>query len=418
MSEVITHQQFGLEEQKANEILGNLPQIKAEREALATQYDEVIKMDIDSPETAKTAGELRKRIKDNRTKGILVWHKAAKELFLRGGQFCDAVKNVEIAVNERMEENLEKIEKHAELKEAKRKEELKAKRSEELLKYVDSVEYYPLAEMPEEAYQNLLSGSIASWEKKKAEEEAELKRQEEARLEQERQAKIKEQELSRFRQLNDLGFNYTEPGLGELSDKEFEKILTQKKREHEKAQAEKEAKEALKKERLEKVSPFIMYGTQIEVSALAELTEAQFKKILSEKEKAYSQAKEAEAQEKAEIEARLEAERQAAEKARIEKEEAQKKAAEAAEALAAEQRKRDEELKAEKQRIEAERKAKSDAEKAPDKEKIKALSMQLSEAYKAFKPNVQSEEAKAALKEFEASHNRMCAWLITKSENL
>lgn len=111
--------EFGIEENQANEMIGNLPQIKNERIVFETQYNEIIQMDIENSQTSKKARELRLLIQKNRTQGINVWHKNAKDYFLKGGQFVDAIKRVEVEVNERMETALEEIEKHQEIKEKK-----------------------------------------------------------------------------------------------------------------------------------------------------------------------------------------------------------------------------------------------------------------------------------------------------------
>lgn len=138
MNEIIVQaKDFGIEPEKENELMGNLPQIKSERTILETQFSEIIKMDIESEKTSKLARDLRLKIKDNRTKGIEVWHKTTKNFFLRGGQFVDAVKNKEIAVNERMEESLLEIEKHFENIEKGRIETLQNERLSVLKEYVE-----------------------------------------------------------------------------------------------------------------------------------------------------------------------------------------------------------------------------------------------------------------------------------------
>lgn len=110
----INPEQYGIEPSQANEILGSLPQIKAEREILANQFHQVIQMDVELAETHKLAKSLRLKIAGNRTKGIEVWHKKAKEYFLRGGQFVDAIKRNEIDVNQQMEARLKEIEDYEE----------------------------------------------------------------------------------------------------------------------------------------------------------------------------------------------------------------------------------------------------------------------------------------------------------------
>ena len=175
--------EFGIEKNQSDEIIGNLPQIKEERSILEAQFNDVIKLDLNDPETSQVARELRLKIRDNRTKGIVIWHKTNKEFFLRGGQFVDAIKNVEIAVNERMESDLQQIENHFQIMEQKRIDELRAKRIEEI-KSIE--EFVPLSvdfgTISEDEFIKILNGARLQ----KAEAEKQQKEIEEARIEAER----------------------------------------------------------------------------------------------------------------------------------------------------------------------------------------------------------------------------------------
>ena len=180
--------EYGIAENKATELIGNLPQIQGERKLLEQSYEQVILLDIEDKETSKKAKELRLKIKDNRTKGIEVWHKTTKEFFLKGGQFVDAIKRKEIAVNERMEEMLESIEKYAENLEKERKSKLNAERTE-LLEPFDA--FVPLGlnfgEISEEEFAKIFNGAKLQFEQQqKEEEEAEEKRIADAKAEAER----------------------------------------------------------------------------------------------------------------------------------------------------------------------------------------------------------------------------------------
>jgi len=180
--------EYGIEKSKANEIIGNLPQIQAERSILEDQYSEVITLDIEDPETAKRARDLRLLIRDNRTKGINVWHSTTKEFFLKGGQFVDAIKRKEIAVNERMEANLETIEKHAENLEKERKAKLNAERVSQLEPYNAFVPMgLNFGEISEDEFTKILNGAKLQFEQQEKEEaEAEEKRIADAKAEAER----------------------------------------------------------------------------------------------------------------------------------------------------------------------------------------------------------------------------------------
>jgi hypothetical protein len=184
MQQLINPTEFGIEEKKANELIGNLPQIKAERAILEKQYDEIIKLDIEDVETSKKAKELKGLILKNRTQGINVWHKTTKEFFLKGGQFVDAIKRLEVQVNERMEETLEKIEKHFEIKQALVIEEIKNERLKQLELYIEFVPTLNnLGAMPDDEFQIIFNGAKLQYEAKVQQEKiAEEKRQAEIKL--------------------------------------------------------------------------------------------------------------------------------------------------------------------------------------------------------------------------------------------
>lgn len=163
--------EYGIDKAKASELIGNLPQIKAEREILESQYATIITLDINDPDTQKKARELRLLIRDNRTKGIEAWHKTTKEFFLKGGQFVDAIKRKEVAVNERMEENLSSIEKHFENIEKERKEKLNADRIKMLAPYNAFVPMgLNFGEISEEEFEKILNGAKLQFEHQQEEE--------------------------------------------------------------------------------------------------------------------------------------------------------------------------------------------------------------------------------------------------------
>jgi colicin import membrane protein len=361
----VNPQDFGIAESQAKELTSNLPQILAERAVLEPQYDEVVRMDIEQPETAKKASELRKLIKKNRTQGIEVWHKAAKDYFLKGGQFVDAIKRKEIAVNERMESQLEEIEKHQENLEKQRIAKLKSEREAELSQYCDNVHLFSLGEMSEEAYGQLLSGQKLSYEAKIESE----RKAEEQRIEAERIKSIKNE---RHFELISKGYSYS--GLESkyvLLNKEnadFSNVIYEK----------------------ELLADDKTWGVFMDESdATIESNVAYDKKIFEENERLKKEAEEKEKELAAER-AKAEAEKKAAElKAQKEREEAEKKLAEeraaAAEALRKQQ--------AESDRIAKELQAKKDAEAKAEADRLAAQEAELAKGDAA-----KIEDLKAELK--------------------
>jgi colicin import membrane protein len=241
MKDVVKPEEFGLEPTKAADLLANLPVILSERKPLEAQYLEIVSAgDIENPDTHKQARELRLKIRDNRTKGIEPWHKANKELFLRAGQFLDAIKKKEVENNKRMEDALEQIEKYPEIKEAKRIAELKEWRTEELGALL--LEWVPpgvdLGLLTDEEYSKVYKGAKLQYEEHQQalqlaeQEKARLERVEELHKERTKLALPYYQFWSDFeKQLN----------FGEQSDGDFEAFLARIKKakdDYDKQQAE------------------------------------------------------------------------------------------------------------------------------------------------------------------------------------
>jgi hypothetical protein len=182
----INPNEFGIEEKQATELIANLPQIINERSVLERQYSEVIKLDIEQPESWVKARELRLLIQKNRTQGIMIWHKSAKDYFLKGGQFVDAIKRKEVAINERMENALQDIENYEKIIEQKRLEELQEKRAKKLSKYVDDAHERNLSDMEEDVWK-----AYFETKKKQYEDRIEAeKKAEQERIQKERKEKL------------------------------------------------------------------------------------------------------------------------------------------------------------------------------------------------------------------------------------
>lgn len=303
---VINPIEYGIEKSKANELIGNLPQIQAERAILEDQYSEVITLDIKDPATAKRARDLRLLIRDNRTKGINIWHSTTKEFFLKGGQFVDAIKRKEIAVNERMEANLETIEKHFENLEKERKDKLNADRVSQLEPYNAFVPMgLNFGDISEEEFAKILNGARLQYEQEQAEEakaEAERKRIEESRkLHNERKDLL----IPVWQFLDDNTIHF-----GELSREEFESIKL--------AATSKQTAHELEQEKIRKENDRLAKEKEESDKKAAKERAEQDKKLQAEKD--------AKAKLEAELQAKKDAEAKA-EKERIAEEEKQKKEA-------------------------------------------------------------------------------------------
>lgn len=249
MENLVKAEDFGIEKKQEKDLMGDLPQIKKEREILEKQYSEIIKLDLEDSESSKKARELRLLIRNNRTKGINVWHKNAKDFFLKGGQFVDAIKRKEVDVNQRMENKLLEIEEYAERKEAERKEKLNKKRIKEIEPYSDFVFIgVDFGELSDEDWTKTFNGAKLQYE-------AEQKQIEEERREQERIEKIQRLHNERKEQLINIWsfVENKENNFGEMTENKFNqvKVNAEKlKEEYDKEQEEiRKENERLKKER-------------------------------------------------------------------------------------------------------------------------------------------------------------------------
>lgn len=138
--------------------------------------------DISQTEEMKQAREARLALRVIRV-AIGNKHQELKEDALRYGQALDKIKRTLTGLIEPIEEHLQKQEKFAEVQEAKRKKELFDKRADRLRQYMpeNDINMLPLAEMSEEAFNNMFDGAaLAAENKKKQEELAAKKAQEEA----------------------------------------------------------------------------------------------------------------------------------------------------------------------------------------------------------------------------------------------
>lgn len=121
----------------------------------------------------RTAAEV---IKDERKSDLLVESKLIDNLF-------GVVKNTSLLT----ESEYSAIEKFAENKEKERKEKLHAERLAKCISYFDATIFYPLGEMSDEAFENLLNGQKLAYEAKiEADAKAERERLEAIRIEEKR----------------------------------------------------------------------------------------------------------------------------------------------------------------------------------------------------------------------------------------
>jgi hypothetical protein len=222
------YEKYEINKTMAVDLAKGLPSIIKEREMLLSQVDAILILDKDDPSTAKKAAELRKQIKSNRTQGFEKWRKTTKEVYLRAGQFIDALGKREIMINEQAEGQLEAIERHAENLERQRIEAIQVERKKLVSVYVaDDFSYPDLSNMDQEVFEAYLSTKKSSFEAKIAAE----KKAEEERLERERKQELFQKRREIFLPLYDFlpPMDKDEVSIQDMSEEEFQSHITQAK---------------------------------------------------------------------------------------------------------------------------------------------------------------------------------------------
>ena len=359
----IAPDEYGIEKKTATELTQGLEPVLIERKSLIEQYRDVSKLEVNE-ENIPQFRELRLRIRDNRTKGIGRWHETAKNFFLRGGQFVDAIKRKEIAVNEEMERKLHEAEKYLEIMEKKRLEALQLERTKAIEPYLEDANERDLSGMEQDVWEGFFEKK-----KKEHEERIEAEREaEQARIEAERKAQLLRKREQSVRHLGSF-FDYEKLN-ADTSEKDFNSLVS----DAEKSKADHEQEQ----ERIRK-----------EAEARAKELEAERKR--AQQERIEREKKEAEERKKREAEQR--------------KAEAERKALEAKLEAERKERERIESERKAKEKAEAEARAK--AEKAPDKDKLLGLIQSLSIEAPG---GINTKEAKTVYSEIETKFNGFKKW--------
>jgi hypothetical protein len=197
---IIDPKEYGLQEEAANGIQAAFAPSIAEREGLASIYEQLITMEI-TPECCAEAGALRKKLVKVRT-GISKIHQSQKAFALATGRYLDAWKNKETLPITQMEENLKELENHFEYEIAQEVKRLQAERVLLLSPFVEDSEMMDLGTMGLDVFNAYLGAKTKEHQEKQEAErkakvlqeaieiEAEKQRKEAAALEAKKQAKI------------------------------------------------------------------------------------------------------------------------------------------------------------------------------------------------------------------------------------
>lgn len=202
--------EYGLTDETAKNIQQQFQPMLEKMVELETEYNEVVSLPIEDPNSAKKAKELRLKYVKVRT-GTADIHKQQKAFYLNGGRFVDGWKNAQLFASQNKEETLEKIEKYQEIKERERIEKLELQRIELIREFVEDATGLSLGTMSDDVFDAYLTAKKKSHfdrieAEKKAEqdhiekEKAEAAERERMRLENEKlkaEAQAKEKELQK-----------------------------------------------------------------------------------------------------------------------------------------------------------------------------------------------------------------------------
>ena len=278
-------------------------------EQFAEVVNEASKINAENPTKLdeEIASKLRKRTVKIRT-GAEALKEDRKKIHLIKGALEQSSYNVIKNTALLAEEAFRNVEEFSAKKEAARKEVLRIERLDMLKPYCDNPEFYPLGEMDESGFNDLLNGMKLQAEAKV---KAEQDRLEALRLEEERKQKqIAIDKLTQERRIVLLGYMYAYLGegvLGEMSEEEFEAVKSIAVAEYEAVKKEeqriKDENEALRKQK------------ESDDAKAKQLAKEANDKLLIEKEKSDRLAKELKAKQDKEEQDKRDAD--AAEKKRI-----------------------------------------------------------------------------------------------------
>lgn len=163
--------------------------------------EKVVNLNKDNPTLvdAKLAREVRLALVKNRT-ATAKKKDESKAALLAEGNLIQNLHNVVINTSQLIEAELESVEKFAENKEKERIEALRNSRADQLSPFVTDASIFPLGEMSEDAFTELLTGSKLAHEAKiQAEKEAEEARikEENARLEEQKRIREENERLKK-----------------------------------------------------------------------------------------------------------------------------------------------------------------------------------------------------------------------------
>lgn len=292
----IKAEDYGLEEKKALEISDMFKPMLEKMVELEKDFNEVMKLGI-SPTTCDKARELRLAYVKVRRGTVKIHHKL-KESSLQWGRFVDSWKKAQLMASEGNEDALKEIEDHYINIEKERIANLDEERADELKQYEIAVIPENLGAMPDEVWNNYLTGTKANYETKiEAERKAEEEREEQKRLDNLEKGRFRqaikyklfwaENDYS-FRTMSELDFEELMPELKKRKS-DYEAEQERIKLENERLQKQVEAEQKAREEAERKVQARIEAEQKVE---LERITKEKEKMQMQDKDKMVEMKKE------------------------------------------------------------------------------------------------------------------------------
>jgi len=244
--EIVKASEYGLEQKQVNEVVLAFQAKVDERKLLTDIYGQLIKKDI-TKEVAKEARELRLKAVKIKS-GIAAVHKTQKEYALAFGKYCDAWKRKETKPVQDIIDGAEAIEKHEQIQEQKRLEQLQKDRVSLVSKYIDEAETRNLSGMDTDVWEAFLSSKKSQYNERIAAEKERIAKEKEEK----RKKELADNRIFKVSRLVNFIPDYDNLDFGLLSESDFDKIVKSaisKRKAKEKKDAEIEAENKRLKKR-------------------------------------------------------------------------------------------------------------------------------------------------------------------------
>jgi hypothetical protein len=201
VTEIIKSKDYGIEENKFNEMQKGLQLTLNERDLLRKEFEVVSKLELIKENTSKFR-ELRLKWAKNRTLGVNDWHKKGKAVSLAVGKLYDARKNELNREGEANEKVLLDAENHLENLEKEKIIQLSIDRKALIVQFEEVDSLKDLGLMSIEIWDNVLAGAKANFNARKAAKEKEKAEAEKQRIESLRLANIEKERQEAIKKEN------------------------------------------------------------------------------------------------------------------------------------------------------------------------------------------------------------------------